>query len=285
MPGIGKLIGRVSVLLDYYPSAQFAGLHVANRLGLYGKNGLEVDLLPPPGAGGDEPQLVCDMQRAFDMEGGGCAADVPRLAVGTVEQNVLIPAVARGVQSKAFGTILQQSPLAVATLPHNKLGGAADLRGKRIGMHVDSLELMHSLMSLSGHAARVVEVERASKVRDLLDGKVDAIQIYDCMEALELRDLLQQTPNVLRLGHLAQQCPRPITLGYSQVLFGAKWGLRPAAARRALHAFILASAEGWRIAQADPSKAVAAVLQDRAELGSLVGSAVDSAAFQVCVCV
>jgi len=42
MTGMGKCIGRLSVLLDYYPSAQFAGLHVAKRMGLFAKRGLEV---------------------------------------------------------------------------------------------------------------------------------------------------------------------------------------------------------------------------------------------------
>lgn len=172
-----KCIGRVSVLLDYYPSAQFAGLHVASRMGLYRKRGLDVTLLPPPGAGGDEPQLVCNLQRAFDKDGGGCAEAVPRLAVGTVEQNVMIPAVARGVPSKAFATLFQSSPLALASLPGCKLNTAADLCGRRIGMHVDSLELMNSLMSLSGFSTSIVQVQRATKVQELVDGKVDAIQV------------------------------------------------------------------------------------------------------------
>jgi len=181
MAGLSKCIGRVSVLLDYYPSAQFAGLHVANRLGLFLKKGLEVNLLPPPGAGGDEPALVCNMQRAFDKESGGCASETPQLALGTVEQNVLIPAVARGVQSMAFASMMQRCPLALAALPGTKLGSGADLHGKRIGMHVDSIELMCSLMALSESTAQVVEVQRAQKVQDLISSKVDAIQIYDCM--------------------------------------------------------------------------------------------------------
>jgi ABC-type nitrate/sulfonate/bicarbonate transport system substrate-binding protein len=193
MAGLSKCIGRVSVLLDYYPSAQFAGLHVANRLGLFRKKGLELNLLPPPGAGGDEPALVCNMQRAFDKESGGCAAETPQLVIGTVEQNVLIPAVARGVQSKAFATIFQRSPLALAALPGTKLGSGADLHGKRIGMHVDSIELMCSLMALSSSTAQVVQVQRAQKVQDLISGKVDAIQIYDCM----VRQLIRTTSTTL----------------------------------------------------------------------------------------
>lgn len=76
---------------------------------------------------------------------------------------------------------MQRCPLALAALPGTKLGSGADLHGKRIGMHVDSIELMCSLMALSESTAQVVEVQRAQKVQDLISGKVDAIQIYDCM--------------------------------------------------------------------------------------------------------
>ena len=147
----------------------------------------------PTHHGGDEPALVCNMQRAFDKESGGCAAETPQLVIGTVEQNVLIPAVARGVQSKAFATIFQRSPLALAALPGTKLGSGADLQGKRIGMHVDSIELMCSLMALSSSTAQVVQVQRAQKVQDLISGKVDAIQIYDCM----VRQLIRTTSTTL----------------------------------------------------------------------------------------
>ena len=108
-------------------------------------------------------------------------------------QNVLIPAVARGVQSKAFATIFQRSPLALGALPGTKLGSGIDLQGKRIGMHVDSIELMCSLMALSGSSAQVVEVQRAQKVQDLISGKVDAIQIYDCMVCACVAHLLCDT--------------------------------------------------------------------------------------------
>jgi ABC-type nitrate/sulfonate/bicarbonate transport system substrate-binding protein len=275
-------IGRVSVLLDYYPSAQFAGLHLANRLGLYRSRGLDLALLPPPGAGGDEPQLVCNLQKAFDKE--GAAAAVPRLAVGTVEQNVLIPAVARGVGAKAFATTFQSSPLALAALPGTKLSSVRDLCGLRLGMHVDSMELMTSLVTISGFSASVVEVERANKVQDLVDGKVDAIQIYDCMEAIEIRHLLQQAPNVLRLTDIATgaqaRAGRTIPLGYSQVLFGAKWALRTPAARTTLTAFLEATSEGWLHAQAEPGAAVEAILADRRDLGAARGGLVDSVVFQ-----
>ena len=64
------------------------------------------------------------------------------------------------------------------------------------------------------------------------------------------------------------------------MLFAARWALQGAKARTALQAFLEASAEGWRLAQADPRAAAAAVVEDRAELGSMSGSEVDSAAFQ-----
>ena len=281
MPGLSNCVGRISLLLDYYPSAQFAGIHLAKRLGLYSKRGLDLTLIPPPGAGGDEPQLVCNLQQAYDKD-GSAAAGVPRLAVGTVEQNVLIPAVARGMRCKAFATVFQSSPLALAALPGAALSTPGDLADRTVGMHIDSMELMSSLLAAGKTGARVVEVSRAHKVQDLLAGKVDAIQIYDCMEALELRALLGTMPTVLRLSDIGRTLPHhsAVSLGYSQVLFGARWTLRSAPARAALGALLDASAEGWRIAQEDPAAAAEAIVADRRELGVVTNTLVDSVAFQ-----
>jgi hypothetical protein len=99
-------------------------------------------------------------------------------------------------------------------------------------------------------------------------------------EALELRNLLQKEANVMRLEDMSARAQRAIPLGFSQVLFAAKWALREPMARGALLAFLEASDQGWRQALADPRAAAAMVVEDRAELGSLTGTEVDSAAFQ-----
>jgi hypothetical protein len=70
-----------------------------------------------------------------------------QVAIGSVEQNVLIPAIARNVACMGFATIFQGSPLCIASLPSNPLLKAGDLVGKKVGMHIDSLELTSTLLS------------------------------------------------------------------------------------------------------------------------------------------
>ena len=159
MSGVSKW-ARVNLQLDYYPCAQFAGLHLANARGLYAKRGIEVTLLPPPGAGGDEPDLVMKQQRALDLAGRGIPARLPTIAVGSVEQNVLIPAMARGVGVKAFGTIFQRSPLALGALPGTALSSLKELAGKKVGMQMVGLELMTSLIASTSFASRCASGER-----------------------------------------------------------------------------------------------------------------------------
>jgi hypothetical protein len=274
MADLSKCIGMVSVLLDYYPSAQFACLHVANRLGLFRKKGLELNLLLPA--------------------------------------NVLIPVVARGVQSKAFATIFQRSPLALAALPGTKLGSGADLqsgsactltrlsscgpsaaraKGARSyfkqgrcdsdlrlhGAYADAHHVHHSsahkhtlLCSLSMRFRSMTDCMVSTQIHAikhaLFCAHTNVRMRAHTQEAMELRNLLQEEASVMRLEDMSAQAQRAIPLGFSQVLFEAKWALRKPKARGALLAFLEASDQGWRPALADPRAAAAMVVEDRPNL-------------------
>ncbi|KAJ1473322.1 tetrahydrofolate dehydrogenase/cyclohydrolase [Baffinella frigidus] len=315
MSGVSKW-ANVNLQLDYYPCAQFAGLHLANALGLYAKRGIEVTLLPPPGAGGDEPEQVTllpppgaggdepeqiikqqraldlagrgipsfmptiapeqimKQQRALDLAGRGIPSLVPTIAVGSVEQNVLIPAMARGVGVKAFGTIFQRSPLALGALPGTALSSLKDLAGKKVGMQMVGLELMTSLIASTAFESRadaptIVAVTRQNKIEALLSGEVAAIQIFDCMESIELQERLGREVSVLSLDSLAQTAGGggPLPLGYSQVLFATRAALQASIARKALGAFMEASQEGWLACAKDKAAATDAILADREAMG------------------
>ena len=118
-------LGTVYFQLDYYPSSQFAGLHLADKKGLYAAKGIEVIFLNPTAAGGEEPDLVVQRQRELDMESGssysnfpaGIFASTQKISVGSAEQSVILAGIARNVQVKAFATIFQESPLCLASLP------------------------------------------------------------------------------------------------------------------------------------------------------------------------
>ena len=164
---------RIHVQLDYHPSSQYAGIHLALKSGLYSNSGLEVTLAKPGADGGDEPKLVADNQAQFDK--GGL---VDTISIGIVEQNVLIPAISNNVKVKAFASIFQRTPLILLGLPGTKLDSVADLKDLKIGMHIDSTELMKTIVFHSKDSTSTVQtVQRADKMDQLIKGSVHAIQV------------------------------------------------------------------------------------------------------------
>ena len=98
-------------------------------------------LIKPSKDGGDEPKVVADRQAQIDLSG-----EENSISIGTVEQNVLIPAICNNVQVKAFASIFQRTPLILLALPGTKLDSIADLKDLKIGMHIDSTELMKTIV-------------------------------------------------------------------------------------------------------------------------------------------
>ena len=108
---------HVAVQLDYYMSAQFAGIALACRRGIYEKAGLQVNLLPscPPG---DEAAVVCQ----------NFSTDPSKLHVGSMEQNTLLPAAhgPGGYKVSAVAAMFGRSPLCLAALPNAGLQSNLD---------------------------------------------------------------------------------------------------------------------------------------------------------------
>ena len=85
---------------------------------------------------------------------------------------------------------------------------------------------------------------------------------------IELQEKLGgKAPSLISLESLAEQSGITLPLGYSQVLFAPSHVLRNEAARKALQVFVEVSVEGWKACVADPSGAVAAVIESRLDMG------------------
>jgi hypothetical protein len=93
LSSLSKRSYKIHVQLDYHPSSQYAGLHLALRDNLYAKHGLQVTLSKPGKHGGDEPKLVVEQQAKLDLLG-----ETDSISIGIVEQNVLIPAISNNLQ-------------------------------------------------------------------------------------------------------------------------------------------------------------------------------------------
>lgn len=239
----------VQLQLDYFMSAQFAGVALALEHGLYERIGLAVTILPDC-APGKEPQHVLAAQ----------AASPKALCVGSIEQNVFVPYTVENGADKLVvaGAMFGRSPLSLAAL--KDIGGAGQQMPLTVGAHEDTVELLQRLLP----DATVLDVPRETKLGMLKDGRLDAVQIYDCTESVTLRaECHAAGANPLRVVPFDELGTSPsATLGYAQVLFTTSEALAEGDPRReAMHRFMTATFEGWRQAIASPESAAAAVIK------------------------
>jgi len=238
--GGGGPLRPVALQLDYYLSAQFAGVAVAERQGLYAARGVRLALLPDCPVG-EEARSVRARQDAHPEA----------LAVGTVEQNVLVPVLAKDPSLKmtAVAAMFQESPLGLAALPGNAVLSEPQRAGLRVGAHEDTADLLRALLP----AAEVVACHRDDKMGALRRGEIDAVQVYDLMEtamlAGEAAAAGRPAPAFVPLADLGAQ------LGYSQVIFAPTDALKDAAKIELLKDFLAATFDGWQLARALPAAA------------------------------
>jgi len=119
----------------------------------------------------------------------------------------------------------------------------------------------------------VVSSPRASKVTDLISGKVDAIQVYTTTEIPTLRRMLQDLNPGSAAGDSLVTIPLnwngKIHLGYSQVLFASNESLQDEERRKVVESFLKATFEGCGFAIRNPEKAVEMVHEARKMVGTV----------------
>eukprot|EP00472_Partenskyella_glossopodia_P013628 CAMPEP_0197515406 /NCGR_PEP_ID=MMETSP1318-20131121/552_1 /TAXON_ID=552666 /ORGANISM="Partenskyella glossopodia, Strain RCC365" /LENGTH=330 /DNA_ID=CAMNT_0043063773 /DNA_START=99 /DNA_END=1091 /DNA_ORIENTATION=- len=257
---------KVFFQLDYMLSAQFTGLILAQKAGIYNKHGIDVSLVEAwtnvqrwaEAGAGREPYIV---EKMYKEEQG------KSVVLGCVEQNVLFEAQADGVDVMAVDAMMKGSVLAVAGSPEfQNLNGLSDLSGGTIGMHADSIQLVKALLKHQNlqDKVQVVEVTAAEKYHLLGSGKIQACQIYDVMEPLELIQVQEyngRLPAVLNLASLAYK-----NQGYSQVIYSPKECVSEHG--DSIEAFLAATREGWSMALDNMPESSSAVMEARKKTGT-----------------
>jgi len=245
---VRRALHSVAVQLDYYMSAQFAGMAVALQDNLYSEAGLDVTFLPICDAG-------LEMNRVSDYYH---STSIP--TIGVVEQNIFVPLLHRdpSLDMAAVGAMFRQSPLCLASLIGNNARSSSQQQQKRvIGAHEDTVDLFERLLA----DAVVVASPRATKNTLLSDDTLHAIQAYTTTEVATLEH--QFGADQVKVEMLEGM--NGARLGYSQVLFCPRAVLERSG--ESIEAFLAATFEGWQRAIRDPSSAAAAVEAARAQLG------------------
>ncbi|MBD2460682.1 ABC transporter substrate-binding protein [Oscillatoria sp. FACHB-1407] len=214
--------------LDWVFNVQFAGLLLADHLGLYTAKGVNV-VIKPWESNVVVPEVV--------------AANP--LTIGCAEQNLILEAQAQGVPLKAIATMFQASPYALMTMPDSGITTLEGLVGKRVGIHVDGvkiMELIKGVSNLAADAIEVVEIPYENKLDRLISGEFDAIQCYAVDEPVGFARRVGQAPLLIPVDEYGYRA-------YAQVFFATDALLQQYPTQ--VEAFLAASFEGWQMALAD----------------------------------
>jgi ABC-type nitrate/sulfonate/bicarbonate transport system substrate-binding protein len=229
-----KELAPVVFQADWFPNAQFAGFFWAQTGGLYAAHGLEVSF-PPFDFGVDFLAKVSSGEAAF----------------GTAEAYILMDAVARGEELVALGAVLGESPAGYIFLKESGIQTAADLKGKRVGVHNYAEALLPFFVAEAGLPADSVEaVEVQHKIEKLLDGSVDLHQGYAIDEMIRLQSMTDKPVDIL----LFEQLGMPM---YSMVIYSSRKFVEENP--EIVRAFMAASGEGWEAAMKSPEIAALVV--------------------------
>ncbi len=232
---------RFVFFLDWELNCQFAGPIWAREKELYCQAGLDVQLLPPSAQpDGDIIDLV--------VENDG--------AVGSIEEGLILHAIAAGVSVRIIAATLKQTPLVLIAPRGGPVRTLSDLTGRRVAMHGDGVHLLGGLLRLNG-----VDPESVDRtvggwcLDDLIEGRFDAVQGYAITEAQALtrRDFESL---LIPLSH-------PGLDPHSQVIFTS--GRSIDSHRNDLGAFLQATFEGWRQVLAHPDEAAECVAAQSTE--------------------
>jgi putative hydroxymethylpyrimidine transport system substrate-binding protein len=166
---------KISVILDWFVNPDHAPILVAQQIGAYAAEDLDVTLIPPadPTMG---PKLVAAGQ-----------ADVALTA-----EPQFLEAASSGLDLVRFGVLIDRPLSTLVTLKGSGISTLADLRGKRIGYGSGETEraMVAAMLRTAGLTltdVHMVQIGEQLTVA-LLAKQVDAVTVYRNFETLELAE-------------------------------------------------------------------------------------------------
>jgi putative hydroxymethylpyrimidine transport system substrate-binding protein len=226
-----------TVVLDYYPNADHAGIYAAQAQGLYAKAGLDVKIVQPPDA----------------------AAPLKLLRAGrgdiaiSYEPELLLARDAGAEDLVSVAALVQEPLTSVMALPSSGIRSAADLKGKRVA--TSGIPYQHAyLQTILAHAGvnpgSVKETDVGFALNQaLLSKKVDAtLGGFWNYEGVQLAQA-KKRPVILRMDKLGVPT-------YDELIVVARRESLDTAGASRLRRFLTATAAGYRLLKQDPAQGV-----------------------------
>jgi putative hydroxymethylpyrimidine transport system substrate-binding protein len=229
-----------TVMLDYFPNADHAGIYAAKEAGLYAKAGLDVKIQPPP-----DPSAPLKLLRSGKAD----------LAI-SYEPELLLARDAGAENLVAVSALVQVPLTSLMALPSGGVTTAEDLAGKRVGtsgIPYQSAYLKTILEAAGVDASTVKETNVGfNLVPAMVSKKVDAtLGAFWNYEGVQLAP---RKPVILRMETLGVPT-------YNELILVARRESLDAAGASRLRRFLTATAAGHRLIRDDPAVGVAALLK------------------------
>ncbi len=226
----------VSLQLKWKHAFQFAGFYMAKEKGFYRKAGLDVEIR----------EASADSNLVDEVLSG-------RATFG-VSDSALVQNWLNGEPVIALAGILQHSPLALLTLKTSGISTPDQLKGKKVMMFStrNTASLTSMLASKSINTKDFIQIPHSFNIKDLIEGRVDAYEVYTSDQPHQLEQLGIQY-NLLNPGDYGFDF-------YGDILFTSLQELRRQPGQT--KAFYEASIDGWEYAFAHIDETVDLILKN-----------------------
>ncbi|MSQ61786.1 MAG: ABC transporter substrate-binding protein [Dehalococcoidia bacterium] len=238
---------KVTVMLDWTPNTNHAGIYLAKERSWYRDAGLDVTIIEPGETGVD--QVVAAGKAQFGI---------------SVAENV-IPARAQGVPVVSIAAIIQHNTSSLLSLREDGITRPRDLAGKTYGGFGGPLEtqLIKTLVSCDGGDANAVKFVEAGNV-DYFVGMqrnlYDFVWIFDAWDGIRAREVERIPVNTLPFIDYTRCIPdwyTPVIITNEEMT-----KKQPDLVRR----FMEATSRGYQRAMSQPEEAARVLLQVAPEL-------------------
>jgi putative hydroxymethylpyrimidine transport system substrate-binding protein len=240
-----KGASRLSLMLDYFPNADHAGIYAAQAGGHFEDAGLRVAVRQPP-----DP-----------------AAPIKQVAAGRVDLAIsyepeVLRARDQGLKVISVGAVVRKPLTSIVSLPKARIRSPEDLEGKTVGtagIDYQSAYLRTILLDAGVDPASVKERNVGfSLTPALLTGKVDAVLgAFWNYEGTELR-LKKRRPRIIKVDDAGVPTYNELVLVANEEALERDSGR--------LRAFIGALARGTKDLETDPEGAIQGLLRANPDL-------------------
>lgn len=237
----------VTLMLNWTPNSQHAGIYLAAANGWYEEVGLDLTIVEPAAAGADQ------------VVGTGGAE------FGISQAESLLPARAAGIPIVSIATILPNNDSSFMALAQSGIQRPRDFQGKVYGGYGGALEteLLRTLVACDGgdpEKIQMVEVGNIDYLAGMEQGRFDYVWVFEGWDVLRAREMEGLDINSVTFVDWLDCIPNwytPLFIASESMIADHPDTVR---------AFLAATAQGYAAAIADSGVAADALLAAAPEL-------------------